>query len=259
MGERNGHIIRVDEAACVGCGLCVGDCPAGNLALAGGKAAVKAQHCILCGHCVAICPKAAVSISGFAQPPEEIDGAVRLNPEELMRALKTRRSIRRFTNRPVAPEVRERILQAGRYTPTAKNAQAVSYLVLEEKRTVYETIAVRFFRKMLPVAGFVYPAAKQVDIDANFFFKKAPLAIVVLAKNEVDGGLAAANMALMAEASGLGVLYSGFFTMAVNHCGMLRRALQLKKEKAVTTLVLGEPDVRYHRVPQREEAQRRYL
>jgi len=48
----------------------------------------------------------------------------------------------------------------------------------------------------------------------NVFFKKAPLVIVVLGKDQVSASLAAQNMAFMAEANGLGVLFSGFFTMA---------------------------------------------
>ena len=55
---------------------------------------------------------------------------------------------------------------------------------------------------------------RRTTIDDHFFFKKAPAAIVVVSRDKIDGALAAANMALMAEACGLGVLYSGFFCMA---------------------------------------------
>ena len=62
-------------------------------------------------------------------------------------------------------------------------------------------------------------------------------------------------MTLVAEANGLGTLYSGFFTIAVNRFSRLRKALKLsKKDKAAITIVLGYPDVKYHRTALRESA-----
>lgn len=248
------HIIRVDSSKCVGCGLCRKDCPENNIAISGKKAVISTQDCMKCGHCVAVCPKAAISMTGYQEKPQELKGVMHLEPEQLLNALRTRRSIRHFKKQVIEPEILNQIIEAGRVTPTAKNAQDVSYIVLGEKKGQMERIAVSFFRKLMPLASLVYPAAKRVAIDDDFFFKKAPSAIVILSKNEIDGSLAASNMALMAEAYGLGVLYSGFFTMAANHCGSLRRALGIKKNRAVTTLVLGYPNITYHRTPQREAA-----
>lgn len=53
---------------------------------------------------------------------------------------------------------------------------------------------------------------------------------------------------LVAEANGLGVLYSGFFCMVANRSRPLRKKLGLNRgEKAVATLVLGYPAVKYRR------------
>lgn len=209
----------------------------------------------MCGHCVAICPKAAVSITGFDGPPEEIPGPAPLDPQALLAAIKTRRSIRQFTPQPVPPETIGRILEAGRLTPTGGNAQNVSFLVLEEGMERAEALAVRLFRRLLPLMRLVDPVARRTEIDDHFFFKKAPAAIVLVSRDRVNGALAAANMALMAEACGLGVLYSGFFAMAANRSPALRNMLGLRRgERAVTTLVLGYPGVRYRRTAQKEAA-----
>lgn len=78
---------------------------------------------------------------------------------------------------------------------------------------------------------------------------------MVLSPDKVNGALAAANMALMAEANGLGVLYSGFFSMAANQSLSLRRKLALKHgDKVVTTLVLGYAKVNYRRTTPKETA-----
>lgn len=254
------HRIRVDVEKCIGCGLCRKDCPAGNILLPDKKAVILSQNCIKCGHCVAICPKAAVSMTGFDDAPVEIKEPVTLDPQQLEEAIRTRRSIRHFTARPVKGEAIRRIIEAGRLTPTGGNAQEISYLVLKNGLPRFEKIAVRFFRMLFPLAKLLNPAVKNAVIDEHFFFKKAPAAILVLSKNQVDGALAASNMELMAEACGLGVLYSGFFSMAANFFPPLRKALGLKRgDKVVTTLVLGYSAVNYRRTAQKEKAAVRIL
>ena len=77
---KNKHQIRINPETCIGCGLCRRDCPAGNIRIKDKKAKVITQECIMCGHCVAICPKAAVSMTGFEEPPEEIEKPAALDP-----------------------------------------------------------------------------------------------------------------------------------------------------------------------------------
>lgn len=254
------HRIQVDLAKCIGCGMCRRDCPADNISITDNKAVIKSQVCIKCGHCVAVCPKGAVSMTGFEEPPVEIKKPVILDPQQLMDAIRTRRSIRQFKNKSVAQEVTAQIIEAGRLTPSGENAQDVSYIVLKDNMERFEKMAVRLFKRLLPFARLVNPMAKNKEIDDHFFFHEAPVVIMIVAKDKINGALAASNMALMAEANGLGVLYSGFFTMAANMSLSLRRALGLKrKNKVVETLVLGYPAVTYHRTAQKEAAKIRIL
>lgn len=249
------HFIRIDSDKCVGCGLCRKDCPTANIALKNKKAEIISQDCIMCGHCVAVCPKAAIFMTGFEKLPEKIEKPTILEPQELLDAIKMRRSIRQFTNQQVSQEQIAQIIEAGRLTPSGGNSQDVSFIVLKDDLVRFEKHAVRLFKRLLPIMKLVNPAAKRMDIDDHFFFKKAPAAIVIVSPNKINGALAAANMELMSEACGLGVLYSGFFSMAVNRSRSLRRMLGIKHgDKAVTTLVLGYSAVNYHRTVQKEEA-----
>lgn len=92
-----------------------------------------------------------------------------------------------------------------------------------------------------------------MEIDEHFFFKKAPYVILILGKDKVSASLAAENMAFMAEANGLGVLFSGFFTICVNLSAKIRKIIGIEKNpKAVTTLVIGYPAVKYHRTVHRK-------
>lgn len=254
---RHVHDVEIDAGRCIGCGLCVQDCPAAALAVEDGKARVIARDCILCGHCVAICPKAAVSLSGFEDEPRELGPGAppNLEADRLLEAIAARRSMRRFTDEPVSEEAVKRIIEAGRLTPTAKNEQDVSYVVLRDDIARFEALAVRLFRRVFPFVKLVNPMARRTSIDDAFFFKGAPVAIVVVARGDIDGALAASNMELMAQACGLGVLYSGYFSMAAGMSRALRRELGLSRgEKVVTTLVVGHPAVRYRRTAPKEAA-----
>lgn len=249
------HVIQIDPCKCIGCSLCVNDCSVKNISIIDNKAKINSQKCIKCGHCVAVCPKVAVSMTGFDEPPIEFNTQPIVDPKRLLEALRARRSIRQFKDKSVPIETLEKIIEAGRWTPTAKNSPSVSFLVLQDKKSQAEALAVRFFRFLLPIAKLVYPAAKGLEIDDNFFFKGAPLVVSILSKDKISASLAASNMALMAESCGLGVLYSGFFTMAANNSLSLRKALALeRKTNIVTTLVLGYPNVTYHRTVQKKPA-----
>ncbi len=254
------HIIEVNKDLCIGCGLCKNDCPVNNIDMKDKKSVIKDQDCIKCGHCVAICPKAAITMTGFDEPSIEFAKQPTLDSNELLMAIKGRRTIRKFKNKEVPLEIVEQIIEAGRFTPSAKNTQDVSYIVLGENKGKYEEIAVQLFRRIKPIVSIWMKDAKEVKIDDNFFFKKAPIVILVVTKDKISGSLAASNMALMAESCGLGVLYSGFFSEVVNHSPKLRRLLNLKhKDHVVTTLVLGYPDVKYRRTAQKETANVNYL
>ena len=257
---KNKHIIEVNNDLCIGCGLCKNDCPVNNINIENKKSVIKNKDCLMCGHCSAICPNEAITLTGFDELPIELTNKQNLDLYELLMAIKSRRSIRKFKDKEVPSEIVNQIIEAGRYTPSAKNAQDVSYIVLGENKGKYEEIAIKLFRKIKPVASLWMKDAKEVTIDNNFFFKNAPIVILVVTKNEINGSLAASNMSLMAESFGLGVLYSGFFSEVVKYSPKLRKLLNLKpKEHIAATLVIGYPDVKYRRTSQKEKANVRYL
>lgn len=242
------HEILVDKAKCIGCGLCVIDCPVNNIELVNKKAHIKSKRCVKCAHCLAVCPVAAVSMTGFSELPYEFDIQPRANPKKLLDAIRARRSIRQFTDKTIPNYVLEDVIEAARWTPTAKNAPSVSFVLIQDRIKEAEALALSLFRTLLPPAKLLSLVSKEIEIQDDFFFKGAPLAISIISKDKISASLAASNMALMAEAHGLGVLYSGYFSFSVNLLPSLRKLLGLsRKDKIVTTLVLGNQRVTYHR------------
>lgn len=241
---------------CIACKKCVKDCLQSNIFINDkNKAEVRSQKCLKCGHCSAICPTNAVIITGYTEEPYEIDESLKkLNPNDLLNSIIFRRSIRQFKDAKVEKIKLDMIIEAGRWSPTAKNNQGVCYVVLDKEKDHLEKIAVKEFRKLMKVGKLFNKKYKNFAVDDNFFFKNAPIAIVIMADNDIDGALAASNMALMAESLNLGVLYSGFFAYATKLSKAIRKELDFPGKKVVTTLVIGYPDVEYQRSAQRDEA-----
>lgn len=245
--------IMIDKEKCVGCGECVRDCVAGYIRVVDGKAEVKEAGCIKCGHCYAVCPAGAVSMEGMKGDNGELVSMTEFDSARLLQAMKSRRSIRRFKAAPVEKEKLDMILEAGRYCPTASNSQDVAFTILGSRQDEIEKICVNLFRKGKSVASSAYAAAKNMDIDDHFFFKGAPLVIVVSAKSTGNANLASSYMELMAESLGLGVLYSGFFVICTKLSAKIRGILDLPKgHSAKTCMVIGYPDVKYQRIPDRK-------
>jgi len=53
-------VIRVIQEFCMGCGLCVAQCPQDAIWLIFGKAWVDQGRCTLCYNCIEVCPQGAI-------------------------------------------------------------------------------------------------------------------------------------------------------------------------------------------------------
>ena len=256
-------MVNIDREKCIGCGLCAGDCLGKAISLDSGKAEII-KGCFMCGHCVAICPAEAVSFVGDKygeNDVEPIGAGFGIDSDTMLHAIKSRRSIRQFKKQTVDRELIEKILEAGRFSPTASNAQNVSYIVFSEETEKLRALAMEEMRKCRDddeAFARIFPppmSRDRMDFDNDdFLFKGAPVVILTVSPSVVNGTIAAANMELQGVAQGLGMLYVGFFVRMAAGSKPIRDFLGLEeKDQVVNCLCFGWPDVEYQRTVPRKK------
>ncbi len=112
---------------------------------------------------------------------------------DVWRAIRTKRMVRRFESRPLAPEHLTRIVDAGRHAGSSKNEQRWNFLLVEDRESL------RRLSEVGPYAGHLAGAAAAVALVTPD--PRAPGASLSLAW---DAGLAAENMMLVAWELGIG-------------------------------------------------------
>ena len=246
--------IIIDSNKCIGCAKCVKDCVASALFIENGKAKLR-EGCIECGHCFAICPEGAVDMPAYnTSECGNITNMTEIDSSTFHEAIKSRRTIRQYKDIPVEQYKTDMILEAGRYAPTGSNSQNVAYTILGSKQAEIEKECVKIFRTGVGVGSKFVKYLQNQNIDDNFFFKGAPLVIVVSGTDKVNASLASAYMELTANTLGLGVLYSGFFCICAAISPKIKKMLSLPKgHRAITCMIIGYPNVEYKRIVPRKE------
>lgn len=183
----------------------------------------------------------------------------------MLNTIRCRRSIRQFTDERIPRETLEQILEAGRFSPTASNAQSVSYIVFQQERDDLRRISMEEFRKFREPQAFarLFPPPKspdRVEFDnEDFLFKGGDTVILTLSPAPVDAAIASANMELVANSLGIGMVYVGYFVALVAQSPRLRQWIGLQEtDRVVTCLSMGYPAVRYLRSVPRKPLQARW-
>lgn len=117
---------------------------------------------------------------------------------ELEQAIYSRRSIRKYIDKPVEKEILEKIINAGMWAPSACNVQGWKFIVIDDKKVMNDII----------------------ENGAAAFLKNAHQAIVVLYDNQTDNteyndyvqsaSACIQNMLLMAHSLSVGTCWVNF-------------------------------------------------
>ena len=131
----------------------------------------------------------------------EADICMEVNP--VLNAIMSRRSIRKYLDKPVEHEKLEVVVRAGINAPSGMNAQPWIVRVVEDQKLIADVNEV--YKKA---------NAEQVKRDKDFknMFRNAPTLICVCSPangGDLDAGLLGENMMLAAQAIGLGTCCLG--------------------------------------------------
>ena len=148
---------------------------------------------------------------------------------EVMEAIKTRRSVRKYSDRPVEEEKLRLVLEAARLAPSSTNGQNWHFVVVRDKAKLQ---------------------ALMEAADGQPFVGEAPCAVVVCGTarrimdcgqptDTVDCSIALSFMLLEAHALGLGMCWLGHF-----FADKVKKVLKIPEEVSVVAFTpLGYPAV----------------
>jgi nitroreductase len=140
---------------------------------------------------------------------------------ETFDAIRARRNIRAFSDRPIAPADLDRILEAGRRAPSSTNWQPWDFVVVTERERLVALSKV--FEWARPVAG----SAATVALIA-------PTPGDAMRRDWIEYDFGQATMAMMLAAADLGI---GSGHSAVADQGLARRLLELPEDRWCVYLI----------------------
>jgi nitroreductase len=141
-------------------------------------------------------------------------------------AIRARRNVRRYSDRPVAPEDLDRILEAGRRSPSSMNEQRWDFVVCRDRRQLEDL-------------SKVWRAATHVASSAATIAVLAPESDDPRTRASIEFDLGQAAMSMMLAAADLGI---GSGHSAVADQDLARQILGHPKSRRCALLIaLGYP------------------
>ncbi|MBU4318439.1 MAG: nitroreductase family protein [Proteobacteria bacterium] len=267
-------LIKIDEAKCKKDGLCVQECAAGFIRQRDNDSFPRMisrgeQACSLCGHCVAICPHDALhheKIPMEDSPP--ILKELAISQEQAVQFLRSRRSIRRYKNKPVEKETIQFLIDTARYAPTGSNSQLVTWTVFTDEAKIKNIadLTIDWMRQSVastsnnPMASYLPMIITAYEAGINSITHNAPCLIFASAPDSYDNGMVDLSIALsyfelVAVSAGLGTCWLGLITRALKAFAPLKEMVGLPESHTqFYPMVLGYPKFNYHRLPERKPA-----
>jgi nitroreductase len=135
---------------------------------------------------------------------------------DLFDAIKTRRSIRKYLDKPIEDEKLQAVLEAVRMSPSWANFQCWRLVVVKDKSIKAKISALSYVEAVFAPMGYKSNPSMKALVEA-------PVVIVLCADPErsgtlwdqqyylVDAGLAAQNLMLAARGLGLGSVFVGIY------------------------------------------------
>jgi nitroreductase len=156
--------------------------------------------------------------------------------------VKSRRSVRRFQEKPVERELLLECIEAARFAPSASHVQPWRFLIVDDSE-LKEALVQRAFSGIFSASRWAAKAPTlvvilaELDITANRIGKQ----FTGLHYYLIDIGIAGEHFVLQAQELGLGACWIGWFSARG-----VRKALNIpRKYRPASILAIGYPDVEH--------------
>jgi nitroreductase/Pyruvate/2-oxoacid:ferredoxin oxidoreductase delta subunit len=287
----------IDRTLCTDCLSCARICPSETLREEAGKVAVTAGDmfgCIGCAQCMAVCAVDAVTVKGRDVRPGDSVPLPAFDPQtgpaQLEALMLKRRSIRRFQDREVPPELVAKVLEAASTAPMGIPPSEVQVHVWQGRAKVHKFAqqvvdtmrgSLRFmggplFKLMMlmmkpkereQMKSFILPLLKMItanwDEGRDVLFYDAPVALLFHTTpyaDPSDAMIAATYAMLAAEALGLGNIMIGSAGPLMKFNKKLLAELAIPAEnKLPVVLLLGYAETTFHRAIKRRLGGVKYI
>lgn len=265
-------LLIVDGSKCKKDGICASECPIAIIRLKDKESLPEMvpggeKFCLICGHCVAVCPHGALNhaqVSIKDCPP--IKKELAITEEQTVQFLRSRRSIRLFKDKPVQKKKIQRLIEIGRYAPTASNSQLVEWMVFTDQAKIKEMaeLTVDWMRAEIqknphsPRLSYMPWIIAAWDAGYDVVLRGAPAMVVASTPKEASNGmvdltLALSYLELAAPTLGIGTCWAGLLQGALLAHPTLKEALGLPEDHPhYYSMMLGYPKVKYFRLPERK-------
>ena len=156
---------------------------------------------------------------------------------QVLRTIRDRRSIYRFTTTPVPDEQIRDILEAGRWAPSWTNTQPWEFIVVKDEAKKDQICAVAKETLLIAHGGLIEGCSCIIVVCVDP--RKDPYHYIE------DGAVATQNMALAAHSLGLGTYWAGIFNLKKADGSMeekVKNILKIPGEvRVVAILPIGTP------------------
>ncbi len=270
--------IKIDQEACIKCGMCISDCPYSILEFSPDFPQAdpeREEKCIQCQHCLTVCPTGALSVLGFS-PDHSLPLKKGAFPssKQLELLIKGRRSIRKYQPAPLSSVIIRNMLTTVNYAPTGVNRRQCLFNVVEDqdvmqriREDTMEGIRAKAkARKLKAGMGYFSAIVKAWDKGTDILFRGAPHMLLVSAPKDLatareDSIIALSYFELLAASMNIGTLWNGLaywaFTLIVPE--MQKKIGIPESHQLCYVMLFGKPAVQYHRTVQRDNVAMRKI
>jgi nitroreductase len=187
---------------------------------------------------------------------------------EIIEAIKKRRSVRSYESKPIPKDIINMIIEAGNEAPSAMNSQPWRFVVVEDKKVKEKLLgaALPNVKKILEMIKDADPERYEMikkrygELKDPVYYSASAIVFVIGSGRYADHScpLACENMMLAAYSLGLGSCWVGFGAM-VTEDAEVRNILELQEnERIFGPILLGYPKDSPER-PHKREPQVKWL